>query len=260
MEETKVAATGLEAPDLSKTSISIDHVSVSYGENEVLHDVTFTVEPGRSIAIVGPSGSGKTTTMQALLGMLTPTSGDVLLGTQLLAKTDVTTYRSQIGYLSQNEQLLTGTVLENLSWGLKDVPATRAVEEALRQAEILEDIQALPQGVNTPVSEIGSNFSGGQAQRIGLARILLRNPSLLLLDEATSAMDSVVEYKVMQTLQEKLPQTTKVMIAHRLASVQNADEILFMEDGHITGKGTHKELLQTHPRYQEFVEKQMIEQ
>ena len=130
----------------------------------------------------------------------------------------------------------------------------------MKDAEIYDFVTALPQGIHTNVSELGDNFSGGQQQRLAFARILLRNPKLIFLDEATSSLDSILEHKIIQTLENEYRHLTKVMIAHRLSTVQDASQIYFLEDGKITGVGTHSELLETHPHYQEFVKKQMIHQ
>ena len=169
-------------------------------------------------------------------------------------------YRNQIGYLAQNETLLAGTILDNLTWGLKETVSTEAINQALKDAEIYDFVTALPQGIHTNVSELGDNFSGGQQQRLAFARILLRNPKLIFLDEATSSLDSILEHKIIQTLEQEYRHLTKVMIAHRLSTVQDATQIYFLEDGKITGVGTHSKLLESHPHYQEFVKKQMIHQ
>ena len=228
-----------EVIDLSDVTIQLSDVSFGYEETEVLNHISMEIHSGSTVAIVGPSGAGKST---------------------LLSGVNLQEYRNQIGYLAQNETLLAGTILDNLTWGLKEIVSTEAINQALKDAEIYDFVTALPQGIHTNVSELGDNFSGGQQQRLAFARILLRNPKLIFLDEATSSLDSILEHKIIQTLEQEYRHLTKVMIAHRLSTVQDATQIYFLEDGKITGVGTHSELLESHPHYQEFVKKQMIHQ
>ena len=244
-----------EVVDLSNATIQLSDVSFNYEETEVLNHISMEIHSGSTVAIVGPSGAGKSTLLSLLLGMIQPTNGQVSIDSYDLNRVNL-----QIGYLAQNETLLAGTILDNLTWGLKETVNQVAIEQALKDAEIYDFVTALPQGIHTNVSELGDNFSGGQQQRLAFARILLRNPKLIFLDEATSSLDSILEHKIIQTLENEYRHLTKVMIAHRLSTVQDASQIYFLEDGKITGVGTHSELLETHPHYQEFVKKQMIHQ
>ena len=165
--------------------------------------------------------------LSLLLGMIKPTKGQVCIDSIDLSGVNLQEYRNQIGYLAQNETLLAGTILDNLTWGLKKNVSQDAINQALKDAEIYDFVTALPQGIYTNVSELGDNFSGGQQQRLAFARILLRNPKLIFLDEATSSLDSILEHKIIQTLEQEYRHLTKVMIAHRLSTVQDATQILF---------------------------------
>ena len=249
-----------EVIDLSDATIQLSDVSFGYEDTEVLKHISMEIHSGSTVAIVGPSGAGKSTLLSLLLGMIQPTNGQVCIDSIDLSGVNLQEYRNQIGYLAQNETLLAGTILDNLTWGLKGTVSTEAINQALKDAEIYDFVSALPQGIHTNVSELGDNFSGGQQQRLAFARILLRNPKLIFLDEATSSLDSILEHKIIQTLEQEYRHLTKVMIAHRLSTVQDATQIYFLEDGKITGVGTHSELLESHPHYQEFVKKQMIHQ
>ncbi|SDY76393.1 ABC transporter ATP-binding protein [Thermoactinomyces sp. DSM 45892] len=237
--------------------IRFENVSFSYLDHEaVLHDVTFTIEPGEVTAIVGPSGSGKTTIFSLVERFYHPSSGEIRIGNVSLEEFDLREWRSCISYVSQESPLLAGTIRENICYAMQREVTE---EEIIRAAELAyadEFIRDLPNGLDTQVGERGIMLSGGQRQRIAIARAILHDPKILMLDEATSALDSTSEKVVQDALQNLMQGRTTLIIAHRLSTVVDSDRILVLERGTLTGIGTHDELLQSHSLYQRLVEQQ----
>ncbi|MFT9849705.1 ABC transporter ATP-binding protein [Aneurinibacillus sp. REN35] len=233
--------------------IRIEHVSFGYRQGErVLHDVSFTVEPGSMTAIVGPSGSGKTTLFALLERFYEPTSGAIYLGEERIDDYTLASWRDQIGYVSQESPLIAGTVRENICYGMERDVEQEEMEHAARQAFAADFIQELPDGYDTDIGERGIKLSGGQRQRLAIARAILRNPNILMLDEATSNLDSASEMAVQQALNQLMQGRTTLVIAHRLSTVRHADRIIVLEQGRVTGSGTHEQLLTEHERYREL--------
>jgi ATP-binding cassette subfamily B protein AbcA/BmrA len=239
-------------------SITVDHLSFSYknGEN-VLKDISFSVEPGKVTAIVGPSGSGKTTLFSLLERYYQPQQGLIRLGGKPITDFSLQSWRSQIGYVSQESPIVSGTIRDNICYGLEKQVDDADLYRVARMAYADQFISELPEGFNTEVGERGIKLSGGQRQRIAIARAFLRDPKILMLDEATSSLDSKSELVVQQALQNLMKGRTTIVIAHRLSTVIDADQILFFEKGKITGSGTHEELIQTHSLYREFATQQL---
>lgn len=239
-------------------SITVDHLSFSYknGEN-VLKDISFSVEPGKVTAIVGPSGSGKTTLFSLLERYYQPQQGLIRLGGKPITDFSLQSWRSQIGYVSQESPIVSGTIRDNICYGLEKQVDDADLYRVARMAYADQFISELPEGFNTEVGERGIKLSGGQRQRIAIARAFLRDPKILMLDEATSSLDSKSELVVQQALQNLMKGRTTIVIAHRLSTVIDADQILFFEKGKITGSGTHEELVQTHSLYREFATQQL---
>jgi ATP-binding cassette subfamily B protein len=208
----------------------------------VLRDVTFEVRPGERVAVVGRSGSGKTTLAGLLLGLLRPTLGRIWVDDLDLEGMDLPAYRRQVGVVLQENLLVRGTVWENIALGDPRPDRARVVEVA-RLAAAHEFIEGMPQGYDSVVGEMGLTLSGGQRQRIGIARALYRDPQILILDEATSALDRASEAAVQQNLSTILSGRTAILIAHRTATIRQADRILVLQDGAIVEQGTHDELL-----------------
>ena len=237
--------------------IHFRNVSFSYKKGEpVLKQVTLTIPSGKTTAIVGPSGAGKTTLFALLERFYTPDEGEILLGETNIEDFDLYSWRSQIGYVSQESPMMSGTIRDNICYGLNRDVSDEEIERAAKLANAAEFIERLPNGYLTEVGERGIKLSGGQRQRIAIARALIRNPKILLLDEATSNLDSSSEVLVQKALQRLMEGRTTLVIAHRLSTVVNADQIVVLENGTITGVGTHSELLQTHPLYRELAEQQ----
>jgi ATP-binding cassette subfamily B protein AbcA/BmrA len=250
---------GLEL-DITNKPIRVSHVSFAYSEDEpVLEDVSFEAQPGEMIAFAGPSGGGKTTMFGLLERFYEPTSGKIMVGDISITQLSVEAWRSQIGYVSQESAMMAGTIRENLCYGLPD--GTSISDDTLWQvaemAYAREFIKSFSDGLDTEVGERGVKLSGGQRQRIAIARAFLRDPKILMMDEATASLDSQSEGIVQQALSRLMEGRTTFVIAHRLSTIVDADKIIFIEKGRVTGIGTHQELTQSHELYREFAEQQL---
>ncbi|KMY44367.1 ABC transporter [Bacillus sp. FJAT-27916] len=233
--------------------LEMKHVTFQYpGTNlTVLNDISFIIEPGKHIGIVGTSGGGKSTIVQLLLGLYEPDQGEVLIDGKRLSDYDRNSFRRQVGVVSQETFLLNGTLKENLLYGKKDATETE-FRHAAEAAGLTEFINTLPNGYETLIGERGLKLSGGQRQRVALARAILRHPELLIFDEATSSLDGETEERVQEALERLIPGRTTITIAHRLITVRDAHEILFLERGVIAERGTHEQLLSLKGRYYEL--------
>jgi ABC-type bacteriocin/lantibiotic exporter with double-glycine peptidase domain len=242
-------------PSLSG-AIKLEDVSFGYGERSrlVVRDVSVTIEPGQFIAIVGPSGSGKSTLASLLVALYTPTRGRVLFDGRDLVSFNPREVRRQVGVVVQKPYLFASSVRANIALADEALPLD-TVMEAAQAAGIHEEIMAMPMQYETLVSDGGSALSGGQRQRLALARALVHKPAIILLDEATSSLDAIAEARVQATL-EKM-HCTRIVIAHRLSTVQAADVILMLKDGSIVERGTHAELIARGGAYYELVNAQL---
>ncbi|WOV83991.1 ABC transporter ATP-binding protein [Sporosarcina jeotgali] len=239
--------------DDPESALAFQEVSFAYeSEKPVLKNVTFRAIPGTVTAFVGPSGGGKTTLFSLIERFYKPVSGSILLGDRPVEEIELSDWRGRIGYVSQESPLLSGTIVDNIAYGLAVRPSLEQIRNAAAAANALGFIEEMEDGFDTLVGERGMKLSGGQRQRIAIARALLHNPSILLLDEATSNLDSGSETHVQEALQRLMMGRTTLIIAHRLSTVIDADQLIFLEKGSITGVGTHAELLKTHKMYEEF--------
>jgi len=228
-----------------KGAIEVEQVSFAYdGDLDVLHDVSLSVNPGETIAIVGPSGGGKTTLCQLIPRFYDVENGAIRIDGQDIRDVTQHSIHENIGIVQQDVFLFADTIFENIRYGKPDATMEEVVEAA-RKAEIYEDILAMPEGFNTYVGERGTLLSGGQKQRVAIARIFLKNPPILILDEATSALDSVTEAKIQRAFDNLAVGRTTLIIAHRLSTIRSANRIVSIADGLITECGTHEELLKT---------------
>ncbi|EFV74719.1 MULTISPECIES: ABC transporter ATP-binding protein [Cytobacillus] len=246
--------------DISSKPITINNVSFSYSaEESVLENISLEAQPGQMIALAGPSGSGKTTLFGLLERFYEPAAGEIKIGDTPIQQISLKSWRSQIGYVSQESAMMAGTIRENLCYGLEDSKsiADEKLWEVAKMAYADQFIADFPKGLDTEVGERGVKLSGGQRQRIAIARAFLRDPKILMMDEATASLDSQSEGIVQQALTRLMEGRTTFVIAHRLSTIVDADQIIFIEKGQVTGIGTHSELTQSHDLYREFAEQQL---
>ncbi|WNC93294.1 peptidase domain-containing ABC transporter [Paraburkholderia sp. FT54] len=239
--------------------ISLSGVYFRYGENDsayVLENISFDIKPGELVAIVGRSGSGKTTLAKLLVGFYTPTEGKMTIDGYDLGVVDKAYYRAQIGYVMQSNLLFSGTISENIASG-DDAPDRRRIEEVSKMADAHGFISKMPLGYEQIVGERGIGLSGGQIQRLCIARALYHDPRLLVFDEATSALDSQSESNILGNMHDILKGRTAVIIAHRLSTIMRADKILVLYEGAIVEQGRHDELIQRGGMYYQLVQKQL---
>ena len=239
-------------------SIQFDHVTFKYKHGSgqpVLNDISFTIQPGETLGIIGGTGSAKSSLVQLIPRLYDAESGNVRVGGVDVRDYNLDVLRREVSMVLQKNVLFSGTILDNLRWG--DANATE--EECIRMAKLAcadEFIQRFPDKYNTWIEQGGSNVSGGQKQRLTIARALLRKPKVLILDDSTSAVDTATDAKIRKAFREEIPGTTKIIIAQRISSVQDADRILVLDNGQINGLGTHAELLATNAIYQEVYNSQ----
>ena len=243
-------------PDLTDASVRFYHVKFSYSEDKpLLRDVDFFVPGGKTYAIVGPSGSGKSTVVNLIPRLYDVNQGAVYVADTDVRRMDLEYLRSAVGMVTQDTYLFNGTIRENLRYARDD--ATQAeIEDACRVANIHDFIMAQPDGYDTEVGNRGLKLSGGEKQRLSIARTLLKNPKILILDEATSALDSISEHAIQDALEAMLRGRTSLVIAHRLSTILKADRILVVANGTIAEQGTHEELLEKGGIYRELYETQ----
>ena len=240
----------------ARGEIEFRHVGFSYdGERQILQDISFTLHSGDCIAIVGPSGSGKSTIVNLIPRLRDPTSGSVTFDGTDVRDYTLRSLRDEIGVVTQETYLFNGTIRENLRYAKPDATEEDMIR-ACRQANIYDFIERQPEGLDTVVGNRGLKLSGGEKQRISIARALLKDPALLIFDEATSALDSISEAAIQAAINPLIEARTSILIAHRLSTILAADEILVVRDGRIAERGTHKDLVHAGGTYQELYETQ----
>ena len=244
--------------EIEDGSIDFNHVGFSYkhgsGE-ETLHDIDLHIKSGETIGIIGGTGCGKSSLVNLISRLYDVTSGSVYVGGKDVRSYDMETLRNQVAVVLQKNVLFSGTILDNLRWGKEDATEEECIE-VCRQACADEFIERFPDRYNTWIEQGGNNVSGGQKQRLCIARALLKKPKVLILDDSTSAVDTATDARIREAFAKKIPGTTKLIIAQRISSVQDADRIVVLDDGRIGGIGTHRELLENNKIYKEIYEAQ----
>lgn len=244
-----------EVPD---GSIEFRHVDFAYrkdSESPVLKDIDLKIRSGEVIGIIGGTGSAKTSLVNLISRLYDVTGGEVLVGGRNVKEYDMESLRNQVSVVLQNNVLFSGSILDNLRWGDREATEEEC-REACRAACADEFIQRFPEGYKTHIEQGGSNVSGGQRQRLCIARALLKKPKVLILDDSTSAVDTATDAKIRKAFREEIPDTTKLIIAQRIGSVKDADRIIVMDEGCVNGFGTHEELLRENAIYREVYESQ----
>ena len=257
-EKTDLPPAKAPVQEVKDGSIRFDHVSFKYKHGAgqpVLNDITFDIRPGETLGIIGGTGSAKSSLVQLIPRLYDAESGTVSVGGVDVRDYDLNVLRREVSMVLQKNVLFSGTILDNLRWGNENA----SEEECIRMAKLAcadEFIERFPDKYNTWIEQGGSNVSGGQKQRLTIARALLRKPKILILDDSTSAVDTATDAKIRKAFREEIPGTTKIIIAQRISSVQDADRILVLDNGQINGLGTHEELLKTNTIYQEVYSSQ----
>ena len=250
---------GEKTLEVTRGKIEFRNVSFRYykdNSEKVLDNINLTIEPGETVGIIGSTGCGKTTMVQMIPRLYDVDEGEVLVDGVNVREYSLKNLRNGVGMVLQKNVLFSGTIIDNLKWG--DANASQEmVEEAARAAQAHDFIQSFTDGYETELGQGGVNVSGGQKQRLCIARALLKKPAILILDDSTSAVDTATEAHIRQAFSTTLKDTTKIMIAQRISSVMEADKIVVMEEGRIVGLGSHEELLATCEPYQEIYDSQM---
>ena len=257
-EEIDITEDQAEDIEVARGEIEFRHVYFKYKEEAaepVLSDITFHIRAGQTVGIVGQTGSAKTTLVQLIPRLYDITSGELLIDGVPVERYPLRHLRDAVAMVLQKNTLFSGTLKENLLWGDQDA-SQEEIEEACRIAGADEFIGRLENGYDTEMGQGGVNVSGGQKQRLCIARAILKKPKVLILDDSTSAVDTATEARIREQLARKLPDMTKIIIAQRISSVRHADQILVLDDGKIRGMGTHEELLRDNRIYQEIYESQ----
>ena len=258
--EEKSSLTNPENPDMEVPdgSIRFEHVNFRYKENAkewVLQDINLDIHSGETIGIIGGTGSAKSSLANLISRIYDVSEGSVKVGGKDVREYDLETLRNKVAVVLQKNVLFSGTILENLRWG--DQNATR--QECIHACKLAcadDFIESFPDGYDTYIEQGGSNVSGGQKQRLCIARALLKKPKILILDDSTSAVDTATDARIRKAFREEIPNTTKIIIAQRISSVENADRILVMENGEVNGFGTHEQLLENNEIYRDIYESQ----
>ena len=243
-------------PDSADGSVEFRHVNFSYDpERQILHNVSFDLKAGHSIAIVGPSGSGKSTIINLIPRLYDCQEGEVLFGGTDVKKLDLGFLRNSVGIVSQETYLFNGSIRENLLYAKPDATEEELIA-ACKKANIYDFVQKQEKGLDAMVGNRGLKLSGGEKQRLSIARVLLKNPALLIFDEATSALDSISESRIQEAIEPIIKERTSILIAHRLSTIMAADEILVVKDGTIVERGVHSQLVKEGGVYTELYETQ----
>lgn len=238
--------------------LSFEHVDFKYDVKKILDDVSFQILQGQVSAFVGPSGSGKSTIFNLIERMYEIESGDIKYGLESVYNIPLSKWRRKIGYVMQSNSMMSGTIRDNILYGINRHVSDEELINYAKLANCHDFIMRFDEGYDTLVGERGLKLSGGQRQRIDIARSFVKNPDILLLDEATANLDSESELKIQEALETLMEGRTTIVIAHRLSTIKKAGQIIFLDKGQVTGKGTHSELMASHAKYKNFVVSQKL--
>lgn len=258
-EKSDIVSPEKAVTEVKDGSIDFHHVSFAYSadqEADSLEDIDLHIRSGETIGILGGTGSGKSSLVQLIPRLYDVTKGSLYVGGVDVKEYDLDVLRNQVSMVLQNNVLFSGTIKDNLRWGNPNV-SDEEMLQACRLAQADEFIQRFPDGYDTHIEQGGSNVSGGQKQRLCIARALLKNPKILILDDSTSAVDTRTDYLIRKAFREDIPDITKLIISQRISSIEDADRIVVLDDGKINGIGTHAELLKTNEIYQEVYRTQV---
>lgn len=253
MEQDETAGGNLDLTKQDGGDLCFEQVGFSYGDTQVLRDMTFTIPANKVTAFVGKSGAGKSTVFGLLERFYDPDSGRITMGGESVDAYSLRSWRQAIGYVPQETQLLSGTIRSNITYGLERQVTEEEIIRAAKAANAYDFIMEQKNGFDTETGERGSKLSGGQCQRIAIARALLKDPKILLLDEVTSSLDAEAKAAVEEALERLKDGRTTIMIAHDLSTVRDADQIIVLDDRTVEAAGTHEELIQTSPVYQSLL-------
>lgn len=243
--------------DIASAPLKFENVDFAYEEGKPgLRDVSFETKPNAVVAFAGPSGGGKSTIFSLIERFYQPTGGKILIGEENIENVDLAKWREQIGLVSQDAAVMPGTIRDNLTYGLRREVSDEELWDALRMAYADGFVSEMEDQLETEIGERGIKLSGGQRQRIAIARAFLRDPKILMLDEATASLDAESEAMVQKALGDLMQGRTTLVIAHRLSTIVDADKIYFIENGTVSGAGTHQKLLKTTPLYAQYVKNQ----
>lgn len=243
--------------DVEGQTLQVESVEFGYDDDQtILHDLSFEAKPNTVVAFAGPSGGGKSTIFSLLERYYEPRNGTIKIGETPINSVALADWRKQIGFVSQDSAIMAGTIRDNLTYGLTGEYSDAQLWAVLQLAFAEKFVREMPEGLNTEVGTRGVKVSGGQRQRLAIARAFLRNPKILMLDEATASLDSESEAMVQKALETLMEGRTTLVIAHRLSTIVDADQIYFIENGHVSGAGKHQELVASHELYKEYVETQ----
>ncbi|MEB6215765.1 ABC transporter ATP-binding protein/permease [Mammaliicoccus sciuri] len=257
-EEAEKRGDDHNQPITNHQNITFENVSFGYEDNPVIKDLSLSIRSGEVTAFVGPSGSGKSTLFSLIERLYPIDHGLILYGNQPIDDISLKYWRQKIGYVMQSNAMMSGTIRDNLTYGVYSEVDEETLVHYTKMARCYDFIMAFPKGFDTEIGERGTKLSGGQRQRIDIARSFIKNPDILLLDEATANLDSESEFYIQQALNELMKDRTTIVIAHRLATIKKANQIVFLDKGEITGVGTHQELLASHDKYRHFVNTQSL--
>lgn len=243
--------------DVEGQTLQVESVEFGYDDDQtILHDLSFEAKPNTVVAFAGPSGGGKSTFFSLLERYYEPRYGTIKIGETPINSVALADWRKQIGFVSQDSAIMAGTICDNLTYGLTGEYSDAQLWAVLQLAFAEKFVREMPEGLNTEVGTRGIKVSGGQRQRLAIARAFLRDPKILMLDEATASLDSESEAMVQKALETLMEGRTTLVIAHRLSTIVDADQIYFIENGHVSGAGKHQELVASHELYKEYVETQ----